>query len=332
MELKNDDVKIMHEDSIIEKLQEKLDQIPLHLRGMVGFGFNFSEDDLDKNLESKYQFAQSRLTHLSFYLEWAYGLYQNDQTLPPETEMMKVQGLPCSFHDFDDIELEDLSVLNKSFSKWINNQLVRDLDEYLQAHLLVIYETCLVAQYAGRKILAKNFVEMRQAANKFEGSSLRERLRILRKEYAIDIEHKSEVYSLNKIRQIFAHFDGVVQKKFCDKNGVLKVTWPTNTVKFKNQKTGKLVLQEDIPKHSEDYRGMQITWFDQPKITTYRDKDCIELSHADLNQLIFFYLYIFNKLQYSLVEYVRQEGVRVRPFKEYAITPDICVISEEKEI
>lgn len=322
---------MMQEDSIIDKLQAELDKIPLQLRGAVGFGYGFAEEDLDKNLESKYQFAHSRLTHLSFYLEWAYGLYQNHQTFPPDAETIKMRGMPCSFHDLENTKLEDLSFLNQSFSRWINNQVVRDLDEYLQAHLLVIYETCLIAQYAGRKILARNFVDIRKAADKFERSTLKERLRTLRREYEIDLDHKAEVYSLNKIRHVFAHFDGVVQKKFCDKEGVLKVTWPTNSIKFQNQKTGKFVLQEDIPKDSEDYKGMQITWLDNPKVIEYRVKDCIELSHADLNQLVFFYLNIFNKLQYHLVEYVRKTGVKVRPFKEYAVTPDVCIVSEEKQ-
>ena len=317
------------EDSIIERLQEELDKIPLQYRGAVGFGFSLTEESLDKNLDSKYQFVLSHLTHLAYYLEWAYSLDQNSDTLPPNTEMMQVQGIPFFFHDLENTKPENLSLLNKSFSKWINNQIVRDLDEYLQAQLLVIYETCLIAQYTDQNIFPKDFVELRKAACKFEGSTLKERLKTLRKEYGIDFPHKAEVYSLNKIRQIFAHFDGVVQKKFCDKDGVLKVTWPSNTVKFKNQKTGKFVSKKNIPKGSTDYKEMQVTWLDHPVVTKYRAKDCIELSHADLNQLIFFYLNVFNKLHHDLVEYVRETGIEVRSFKEYVQIPEIYVFSAE---
>ncbi|MEE3323646.1 MAG: hypothetical protein VX196_06900 [Pseudomonadota bacterium] len=323
---------MIQEKSILEMLQEKLDEIPLMLRGSVRIGFKLDEVSLDKSLETKYQIATSRLRHLDYFLMWSYGVHQKDTLYPPETEPFEVKGVPCSFNDFDEMGSSDLSLLNSSFSKWINNHLVRDLDEFLQYYLLSIYETCLIAEYVGQAITPRDIITAKESAKKFEASSLQERLKVLRRNYKIDVTHKSEIYSLNKIRQIFAHFDGVVQKKFCDDNGVLKVKWPTNSIKLKHRKTGKLVPFEKASQpFNVEYGAAQIKWLSDPKEAEYKVNDCIELTHSDLNQLIFFYLYVFNELQENLVNYILQKGVNVRGFETYSLSPTVVFSSKDHE-
>ena len=323
--------EMMRDYSIIEILEMVLDKIPLHERKAASIAYNINEQGLDENLETIYKTAISRLTHIDYYLQWSYSLSEKPQTLPPKTDFLEVEGMLHQFNDLDNIKNENVCSLNNLFSKWINNLLIRELDEFLQYYLLAIFETCLIVKLVDKKITPADIVTLRKAAKNFEESSLRERLKTLRRDYEIDFTHKSELYSLHKLRHIFAHFDGVVQKKFCNENDALEVTWPINKVKLKHRKTGKLVPFEKAPKpFNKDYGEVQITWLSNPKKIIYNVKDKIELSHAALNQLVFFYLYIFNELHDGLVKYARKNSIKVRPFQKYALTPNLCLIGEEK--
>lgn len=310
---------MMRDYSVIEMLQMVMDRVPFYLRGDLSLEYDLNESSLDKNLESIYQIAISRLTHIDYYFQWAYSLSQNPHTLPPAIDFLKVEGMLHQFNDLEDMREADTSALNNSFSKWIGNLLLRELDEFLKYYLLAIYETCLTIKFVGKEITPADVVNARDAAKAFEESALKERLKTLRQEYDIDFTHKTELYSLHKLRNIFAHFDGVVQKKFCNKKGDLEVTWPINSVKLKHRKTGKFVPFERVPRpFNKDYGEVQIKWLSSSKKTRYTVKDKIELSYAELNQLVFFYLYVFNQLHDGLVEYARENGIEVRPFQKYS--------------
>lgn len=316
--------------SIIEMLQEKLDAIPLALRGASMLAFDLDEKSLDRNLESTYQIAISRLTHIDYYFQWSYGLSQNPQTLPPNTDFLEVDGMLHQFNDLENMKDEDTYSLNNSFSKWIRNLLLRELDEFLQYYLLAIYETCLIVKFVDKGITPKDIINAKTDAKKFEASSLKDRLKTLRKNYKIDFTHKPELYSLHKLRNIFAHYDGVVQKKFCDKSGTLKITWPINKVQVKHRKTGKLIPFKKAPKpFNKEYGEVQIVWLSTSKKIKYTPNDKIELSHAELNQLVFFYLYVFNELHNGLVAYAKDKGIKVRSFNKYSLTPSLCLIGED---
>lgn len=320
----------MRDYSIIDMLQAAMDRIPLHLRGNLCLAYDLNEENLDKNLESIYQIAISRLTHIDYYFQWSYNILKNPQTLPPPADFLEVEGMLHQFNDLENMTEEETSVLNHSFSKWIRNLLLRELDEFLQYYLLAIYETCLIIKFIDKEITPSDFVDARAAAKNFEESSLKDRLKILRQEYKVDFKHKSELYSLHKLRHIFAHFDGVIQKKFCNKNGVLEVTWPVNSVKLKHRITGRFVPFNKVTRpFNKEYGEIHITWLNTPKKAKYNINDKIELSHAELNQLVFFYLYVFNELHDSLVEYAKIKGIKVRPFEKYSLTPNLWLIGEE---
>jgi len=238
----------MRDKSIIERLQAELDKVPLHLRSIARLAFDLDEKSLDKNLESTYQHAISRLTHIDYYFQWSYSLSRNPHTLPPPADFLEVEGMLHQFNDLEDMKEGDTYALNNSFSKWISNLLLRELDEFLQYYLLVLYETCLIVKFVDKEIVPVDVVNTRLAAKKFEESSLRERLKTLRQDYDIDFTHKPELYSLHKLRHIFAHFDGVVQKKFCNKDDILEIMWPINSVQAKHRITGKLVPFEKVPR------------------------------------------------------------------------------------
>src|SRR5690606_24195534 len=113
--------------------------------------------------------------------------------------------------------------LNSSLANWITNQVVRDLNEFLMYYLLGVYESCVLATYAEKSITPRDVLEGRVRSERFGGNGLKDRLKILRKEFGLDLMHKQEVLSLYELRNIFAHFDGTVQRKFCKDRGRLKV-------------------------------------------------------------------------------------------------------------
>lgn len=322
---------MMRDYSIFEMLQLLLEGIPLEDRGTTTFEFSLIEEGLSNNIEVIYKMATQRLAHLAYYLEWGKGLDGNSKDTPPQLGLSKEAVASCRFHDFDEIKPQEVFALNRSFSSWIANQVIRDLNEYLKYFLLGVYESSLVAQYAGRSISPKDIVEARKLADKFEGGGLEDRLKMLRKSYGIKITHRAEILSLNRIRNIFAHFDGVVQRKFCNKEGLLTVSWPTNTIKIKERSSGKLILFDDVPKpfSGDEYGEVQVTWLNNPNKTEYRPNDRIQLSHSDLNELIFFYLYVVNELQRTLVSSIEQRDINLKPFDGYILQPTICMTAEE---
>lgn len=47
------------------------------------------------------------------------------------------------------------------------------------------------------------------------------------------------------------------------------------------------------------------------------------MTYDDLNNLIFFYLHVFNELQAALIEHVEALNVKTRPFEEYVLKPQV---------
>lgn len=317
------------EDSIIELLHKELDKVPLSHRAQAKLAFGLNTDSLDKNLESVYHTAISRLTHIDYYFQWSHSLHENSNTRPPKADFLDVDGLLHQFNDLDCLKEQEVRLLNHSFAKWVSNLLLRELDEFLQYYLLATYEKCLMVNFVNKEITPEDVVNARGYYKKFEESSLKDRLKTLRKDFNIDITHKSELYSLHKLRHIFAHFDGVVQKKNCNKSGKLEVSWPVNRVYVKNRETGKLVPIEQAARPlNKKYGQIQITWLSKPERFTYSPNEKIEISHEKLNQIAFFFLYIFNELHDGLVTHARSKGFSIRPFQAYSLTPELCLIGE----
>lgn len=73
------------------------------------------------------------------------------------------------------------------------------------------------------------------------------------------------------------------------------------------------------PFSSDVYESVQIDWLSKPEIKKYKAKDEIILSYKDLNDLISFYLNVFNELQKRLVDIAKNHGFKVRPFEKYGI-------------
>lgn len=58
----------------------------------------------------------------------------------------------------------------------------------------------------------------------------------------------------------------------------------------------------------------------KPEVRKYQPQEQIKLSYKDLNDLIFFYLFVFNELHAQLVDVVQSNRFKVKDFKEYMVT------------
>ena len=323
----------MKTEKLIDILEAVLDKVPLEDRLKSNIVFSVLKEMTNRNLEAVYQIATSRLANLSYNIAWANTVRHDNSLKPKKIPMPDKRGLPVSFYDFDNITSKEVSVLNDYFSQWILNLVVRELNEFLSYYLLGAYETCLAAEYREKKIKPADVVDIRKECNCFDRGNINERLKILKDKYSIKTAHTQELASLYVLRNILSHFDGVVQRKDCDPNGEFRVFWPANKYKLKERGREKKRPYHRVSKpFLGDVQGeLEITWLSTPRERIYKVGEKIALNHEDLNDLMFFYMYIFNCLHEDLVEFIKTLGFRPRNFSDYIINPEFYATDEHGE-
>jgi hypothetical protein len=307
--------------TLVEVLENTLALVPIEQRLGLAIKFSTCEKMLGKNLETIYLLATQRLLHLSYYLEWSRTIESTEQLRPKPLDSKEIDYIPLLICEFDKMPSDQLNFMNASFVEWINNQVVRELNEFFKLYLSELHEICTALEYAKTPIRPIDIVDIRKQCNDFESGGLQERLGILRKKFGFILTKHDEILSLYKLRNIFSHYDGVVMKKFC-KDGYLEIRWPQNTYKFKKRGRNEWDSYQKARKsfRSDIYESVQIKWLSKPEIRKYKPLDQIKLSHKDLNNLIFFYLCVFNELHKKLVDIVKEQGFRVKPFEKYMTT------------
>ena len=287
MQLKN-----TRQFTLVEALEGTLNQVPIERRHGLAIEFGVSEKMLKKNLEAVYLLATQRLLHLSYYLEWSRTIEENKELKPEPFDSDRVDYVGATLCTLEIMNPEHLGFLNSSFTSWINNQVVRELSEFLNRHLLEIHEICTVLEYTKSPITPRDTVDIKAECKEFEKAGMKERLGILRRKFGFNLTHNKEILSLYEMRNIFAHYDGVVMKKFCNKDGYVEISWPQNTYKYKKRGKDEWVPHHKIrrPFSSDMYESFQVTWLNKPEIRKYKPMERIKLSYQDLSNLTFFYL------------------------------------------
>lgn len=328
MQLKN-----TRQFTLVEALEGTLNQVPIGLRHGLAIEFDISEKILRKNLEAIYLLATQRLLHLSYYLEWSRTIEGNEELKPESFDSGSVDYVGATICTLEIMNPEQLKFLNGSFTNWINNQVVRELSEFLKHYLAELHEMCTVLEYTKSPITPRDTVDIKAECKKFEKGGMQERLGILRRKFGFNLTHNKEILSLYDVRNIFAHSDGVVMKKFCNKDGYVEISWPQNTYKYKKRGKDEWVSYHKIrrPFSSDMYESIQVTWLNKPEIRKYKPMEQIKLSYQDLSNLVFFYLFVFNELHKRLVEIVQERGIKVKPFKKYILNPSLVGVMSANE-
>ena len=209
--------------SLFSILQNEIDKLTLKQRLGTTISFPVVEKSAARNIEIYYQNSIKRLAELSYYYSWG-CIFENDSELDPFSESK--QGKSYVKHRYQPTEINKVKqrkILNTSFSGWINNNVIRDLSEFFMFYLLGVYETCVIAKYANKDLTLANVVNGKEDRDAFEKHGMKDRLGILRKEFGINITHNQQLISVYELRNVFSHYDGVVQSKFCKDNEKLKV-------------------------------------------------------------------------------------------------------------
>lgn len=216
-------IKNRRDFTIIEVLENTLELVPIEQRFGLAIEFSSSEKALRHNLEAMYTLATQRLLHLSYYLEWSRSIEGNVNLKPEPIEGGDFDYVPATFHNLNEMKPDVFEFFNRSFTSWINNQTVRELNEFLKLYLAELYETCTALEHTATPIRPRDIVDIKEACKAFEKGGMQDRLTTLRKKFGFRISHNREILSLYKLRNVFSHYDGVVTKKFCNKDGYLEV-------------------------------------------------------------------------------------------------------------
>jgi|GEM_PF-4017064 len=317
---------------LIDILEWLESSTPKNIRGDAVIEYDLDKRAAAHNIEAIYHASSGRLARLSYFIDTAATVNStaNFKPSPPVSERIRV-----AFYDYEELTGEPLQSLNAAMNAWVSNQVMRELCEFLHYYLLQVYEFCLINKYASNPIRLAQVQSIREEVDKFEKSDLRDRLRLLGREAKIRLAepHRQSITSLYKARNIFAHFDGVVQRKFCDsKRGVVEIQWPKNSYHLHKRHGGKKVPYYKVrkPFSGGEYAQITITWLGETKRETYRVGDRIHLETEQLHELIFFFVFIFSDIQKGLIQYAKKNGIEVKGFDAYGLTPTIGFIGEEE--
>ena len=323
----------MRDSSVFQLFQNLIDQVPLSKRHKLTLEFDLIQKHTAHNVEIMYRISTQRLAQLSYSHEWARTL-NNSAILKPHCHNKYAPDyIRSSFHDLEAISEKTTESLNGAFSSWIMNNILRDCNEFLMYYLLGVFETCLIAKNHEGSLKPEDVVNGRIKSQKFEKNGLADRLKILRKDFDIAPTYCHELIGLYKLRNIFAHFDGIIQQDDCQKDGTLKVLWPTNTYKFRKTGTNEWIPYRKVrkPFSAEQYDKVTIHWFNKRETKIYQAGERITLSEKELNDLLSFYLFVFNEIQKDFVTFMKKQNLKVKDFQKYICEPSFMGVDENNK-
>lgn len=106
--------------------------------------------------------------------------------------------------------------------------------------------------------------------------------------------------------------------------------YPTEATRILLEKPKKEAYHRISKPFKGDTHGeLEVTWLDNSREQVYKASDRILLEHEDMNGLIFFYLYVFNQLHRSLVQFVMSSGFKTKKFDDYILKPTFFAITDE---
>ena len=305
---------------LIDILELFKKRIPQDAQGQGAIRFTLDETAIRSNLEIIYSSSTNRLSQLAYFVDASLAIGKMAD-FKPSIEAEASPDFQIAFNGYDTMPQQLAQNLNKQMGTWTCNVVMRELCEYLNYYLLQLYETCLTIRLAGKDIKPDQIDEIRKEADQFERRGLPERFQILEKEFGITVNFRQELASLYEARNIFAHFDGYVQRKFCNNQGALFIAWPKNKYQLVKRKNSKKIPYHRVPRpiNPEQYNDFTITYFAKPVQKKYVVGERITLSAQDIQDLLFLFIHTFDHLQGGIVQYAQEHHLKVGDFKDYQI-------------
>lgn len=313
---------------LIDLLEAAGKQTPPELKNEAAVNYTVNKDLVASNLEAIYHRSSSRLAQLSYFLDSITSITDKDDFRP---NLKHNDHIKISFYDYEDMNSKDILLLNKQMEAWMSNQVMRELLEFLHYYLLDVYERCLIIKHSSFPVKITQIENIRKDVDDFEKSDIKKRFKKLRRESKIEISHRNAVASLYNARNVFAHFDGVVQEKFCGNNDYMEVLWPQNSYLLKRRKNNKNIPWHKVPKpfSGDEYSQVIINWLEKPKIQKYMVGDKIKLSVQDIHEMIFFFICIFNEIQQGIIRFANKHDIPARDLNYYGLEQSIVMIGDE---
>lgn len=289
-----------------------------HSRGAIRYSLD--EAAVRSNLEIIYRSGTSRLAQLAYFIDSSLAIGKMEG-FKPSIEVEASNDFQIAFNNYDTMPENLARSFNQQMGEWACNVVMRELCEYLHYYLLQVYETCLTMKLADQELKLDQIDKLQEMSEKFEKKGLSERFQILQKEFGIDVNFRQELASLYEARHIFAHFDGYVQKKFCNNQGAVVLAWPKNKYQLVKRKGGKKIAYHRVPRPIDPriYSDFTITYFGKSVQRKYAVGQRISLSAQDIQDLLFLFIHTFDHLQGGIVRFAQRHHLNVRDFKDYQI-------------
>ena len=281
---------------------------------------------ITNNIETRFLWSAQRIRTLSYALNWSQTLKKSKRK-PDNLVRRKEQII---FHDLRTMPPNEVKAENEGLANWIVSQVIRDLNEYISYHILQVHDMCARLPDADKYLTSQDIQNALLKSREFETRGLADGLKILRKEFGIKFQNQRMLINLYKMRNLFAHFDGIVQRKYCDAKGTFKTRWLANKRYLVRRRTGKRVLYSKVsgPISGKEYSQMQTEWLARVEERTYKLGDKIELDIKDVSDLVFFHMCVLNELQVSTIKFMKSQGFLVREFDAYGAKLESSLIYE----
>lgn len=313
---KQDPIKNKKLVDLFYVLERYLARLPDNQNITVKMGID--EEGVSSGLEARYHQAVSKLPNLSYGVDLIETISLRADIKPQERVSNSVG---FQFYDYGEMSGDEALEQAMLYKAWVANQTFRELSETLHHHLLELYDFCIIVSCSTAQLSQKQITELKASSINFQKMGLKERLKSLRKKFKVRTEYTQQLLSLYGARNLFAHWDGVVQEKNCDSKGLMKLLWPENKYKLRKRSNNRIVAYHKVEKpfRSDDYSEIIIEWLTKPKIREFECGTQIELSVDDIHNLIFFYIYVFKELQEDAIEFAKDHNIPVREFEEYGM-------------
>jgi len=295
----------------------------------VSFALN---DTISENLESFYRYSTKRISFFCYCLEWAAHIESDIEVFPKKHLSRKKEKLELEarFQDFDNPDLEKFSELNKEFCEWTSENVLRGLDEFFQYYLLNTFELSAGLSFSKKEITASQVTDWLIKEKEFEKSGLKERLKILEKEFGLCFKYKDEILSINLARNVIAHHNSKVRFSDFNNNNNLEILWLAHDIKAKRRDKNKATpLHKLSHLDSNKYGKIETKFFSKKRIKKFAENEKINFKEQELREICQFYLMAIDTMQSNLCDLAKHNKFSIRDFKEYSVSAGITLIGKE---
>jgi len=209
---------------------------------------------------------------------------------------------------------EVLTEVKENFRLWVEAAGFRELTETFGVFLDEVHRACSLALgFAQNQALTAEQVNVADERHtSFVGEGIPNKLNILQQRFGFSAQHVSELKSLNKARNCFAHRRGIVAAQDYNCEDALAVSWlGMDIVVVENETGNEHIIQVDSGDVLLEHGGRVEARF-LLRVRRFTQGEAIKFSTRDLAEICWFYDREARTLCAKAIEYSKAAGVPMR--------------------